>query len=68
MDAVVAENDLIVCRITMSGRHINDFDHWKASGKSVRFIGMNMHRIEEGRIKETWHFENFDGLKAAETA
>ncbi|KHN92924.1 hypothetical protein KKH3_29510 [Pectobacterium actinidiae] len=52
----------------MSGRHINDFDHWKASGKSVRFIGMNMHRIEEGRIKETWHFENFDGLKAAETA
>ncbi|MCE9732676.1 ester cyclase [Pectobacterium sp. IFB5596] len=68
IEAVVVENDLIVCRIAMSGRHIGDFDCWKASGRQVRFSGMDMHRIEGGRISETWHFENFDGLKTEETA
>ncbi|WP_240431496.1 ester cyclase [Pectobacterium parmentieri] len=68
IEAVVAENDLVVCRIAMSGQHIGDFDRWKASGQQVRFSGMDMHRIEGGRISETWHFENFDGLKIEETA
>ncbi|MFJ5365669.1 ester cyclase [Pectobacterium punjabense] len=68
IEAIVSENDLIVCRIAMSGRHIGDFDCWKASGRQVRFSGMDMHRIEGGRISETWHFENFDGLKTEETA
>ncbi|WP_072034315.1 ester cyclase [Pectobacterium fontis] len=68
IEAVVAENDLVVCRIAMNGRHIRDFDHWKASGKQVRFTGMDMHRIEGGKIRETWHFENFDGLRTVEIA
>lgn len=67
VEAVVAEHDLIVCRIAMSGRHVADFDQWKASGRQVRFSGMDMHRIENGRIRETWHFENYEGLKT-ETA
>ncbi|QDQ87468.1 ester cyclase [Alcaligenaceae bacterium SJ-26] len=64
IEAVVAEHDLVVCRITMRGRHVADFDTWKASGREVCFSGMDMHRIDAGKIQETWHFENFDGLKA----
>lgn len=63
VQAVVAEADLVVCRINMNGRHVADFDHYPASGRSVQFTGMDMHRVKDGVIHETWHFENFDGLK-----
>ena len=57
-DALVAEGDLVVCRITMSGRHVGVLGDWRPDGREVTFHGMDMHRIEQGRIAETWHFEN----------
>lgn len=62
IEAMVAEGDLVVCRIAMQGRHVGDIEHRKASGRQVSFSGMDMHRIVDGRILETWHFENYDGL------
>lgn len=59
IDAIVAENDLIVCRITMSGRHIGTLGHLQPSGNDIVFSGMDMHRITGGKIAETWHFERF---------
>lgn len=56
-DALIAEGDLVVCRITMTGRHIAALGDWQPSGEAVTFHGMDMHRIEAGRIAETWHFE-----------
>ena len=60
-EVMVAEGEYVVCRITMTGRHVGDFGDWKASGEWVRFHGMDMHRVAHGKIVETWHFENFDG-------
>lgn len=62
VEAVVAEGDLVVSRIAMCGRQVGAFADRAPSGREVRFAGMDMHRIEAGRIVETWHFENFDGL------
>ncbi len=57
-DALVAEGDLVVCRITMTGRHVGVLGEWQPDGRDVTFHGMDMHRIEQGRIAETWHFES----------
>ncbi|WP_411571187.1 ester cyclase [Pectobacterium cacticida] len=56
-DAIVAQHDLVVCRITMTGRHVRPLGTWQPSGERVTFHGMDMHRLIQGRIAETWHFE-----------
>ncbi|WLE00705.1 ester cyclase (plasmid) [Agrobacterium leguminum] len=56
-DALVAERDLVVCRLTMTGRHVKPLGDWPPSGKDEVFYGMDMHQLVEGRIVETWHFE-----------
>lgn len=61
-EATVAEGDLIVCRIEISGRHVAEFAGYPATGREVRFPGMDMHRIDGGLIAETWHFEHLEGL------
>ncbi|WP_218643469.1 ester cyclase [Pseudomonas hunanensis] len=32
-DAMVSEGDLVVCRITMSGRHVGALGDWQPSGE-----------------------------------
>lgn len=56
-EALVAEGDLVVCRITMSGRHVAALGTWQPDGNMTTFSGMDMHRIRDNRIVETWHFE-----------
>ncbi len=58
-DALIAEREFVVCRITMSGIHVRPIGSWQPSHQAVLFQGMDMHRVEGGRIAETWHFENF---------
>lgn len=59
-DALIAEGDLVVCRITMSGRHVGPLGEWQSDGRKVTFHGMDMHRIAQNRIAETWHFERLE--------
>lgn len=61
-EQVVAEADHVVVRIRLEGRHEKDFFGHAPSGKHVAFNGMDMHRIENGAIAETWHFEDFSAL------
>ncbi|EKI9308947.1 ester cyclase [Salmonella enterica] len=56
-DALVAQGDFVVCRITMTGRHVGRLGNWLPDGKLKTFYGMDMHRLKYGRIEETWHFE-----------
>lgn len=56
-DAMIAQNSFVACRITMNGRHVKALGNWQPSRKPVTFYGMDMHRLERGRIVETWHFE-----------
>ncbi|MCT6795168.1 ester cyclase [Klebsiella pneumoniae subsp. pneumoniae] len=56
-DAIVAQDNLVVCRITMTGRHVQPLGEWQPSGAPTTLYGMDMHRLVNGRIVETWHFE-----------
>lgn len=38
--------------------------HVAPSGRRVSFAYMDMHRIEDGRIAESWHLEDIAGLLA----
>lgn len=52
-DALIAEGDLVVCRITMKGRYIGVLGSWRRDGRAITFHGTDMHRIASGHISET---------------
>jgi steroid delta-isomerase-like uncharacterized protein len=57
---LVAEEDMVVARIKMTGTHIGDFYGIPATGRRVDFSGMYMVHIENGKIVEHWGEE--DGI------
>jgi predicted ester cyclase len=61
-EVVVAEGDHVTVRIRLEGRHVLDWAGHKATGRQVAYKGMDMHRIENGKIAETWHFEDYSTL------
>lgn len=54
VEAVVADGDLVVVRYTATGTHEGEFQGYAPSGEPVTWTGMNMYRIDCGRIAETW--------------
>jgi predicted ester cyclase len=57
----VAEGDMVAEHIRFEGAHTGiSFMGVPASGKTISFTQTHIHRIEDGRIIETW--ENFDEL------
>jgi predicted ester cyclase len=52
---LVAEGDIVVELFTASGTHTgSDLMGVAATGQSVRLNGINIFRIEDGRIVERW--------------
>jgi predicted ester cyclase len=45
-------------------RHQCEFSGLPATGKKVLFTAMDIHRIDNGRIAETWHAEDFTKMVA----
>ena len=60
IDDQIAEGDKVVTRWTVSGRHDGDLFGMPATGKDVEFTGIDIDRIENGRIVEEW--TNWDTL------
>jgi steroid delta-isomerase-like uncharacterized protein len=60
IDDQVAEGDKVVTRWTASGRHDGELFGMPATGKDVEFTGIDIDRIENGRIVEEW--TNWDTL------
>lgn len=54
IEAVAADGDLVVVRYTATGTHEGEFQGYAPTGNTVTWTGMNMYRIECGRIAETW--------------
>lgn len=53
---------MVVCRITMTGRHVGVFADRHSTSLAVPFHEMDTYRLGNGRIVEMWHIENCDGL------
>lgn len=55
IDDVVAEGDRVVVRWTNNGTHVGSFLGIPPTGRSFRIAGIDIHRMENGRLAEHWH-------------
>jgi steroid delta-isomerase-like uncharacterized protein len=67
-DAIFAEGDKVVVRWTGRGTHRGDLMGIPASGNSVKFSGVTIYRIADGRIAESWWAYDAMGLMQQLTA
>ena len=64
-DLQVSNEDVIVCgdkatvRSTGRGTHRGELFGIPATGRPVEFMTIDIHRVENGQIVETWHIEDF---------
>ena len=55
IEEMIAERDLVVSRITVTGTHSGEIMGAPATGKRVTFHGMDMIRVRDGKASEVWH-------------
>lgn len=56
VEDIIAEGDRVAVRYTLYGTHTGDFYGVRATGKTIRVSGIEIFRIEDGKIAEFWHF------------
>jgi steroid delta-isomerase-like uncharacterized protein len=54
IEDLLAEDDKVVARVTYSGTHKREFMGMPATGKQVRFSGINVFSLKGGKIIEHW--------------
>jgi predicted ester cyclase len=54
VEAVITEGDLVVIRYRAAGTHEGEFQGSAPTGKSVTWTGINIYRLECGRIAAIW--------------
>lgn len=59
---VVADNDKVVLYFTNSGKNVREFMGHQATGKTAKWKGIGIYRIENGQIAEAWFVEDFIGM------
>ena len=63
VDFMVAEGDLVVAYLTMTGTNSGPFQNNPATNKPVKFNGIDIVRIKDGKATERWGvFDNFSML------
>jgi len=62
IEDIVAADDRVAARLTMTARHIGEFSGIEATGKRVRVDIMAVARFEDGRIAEWWEVADVLGL------
>ncbi|MDN3293216.1 ester cyclase [Streptomyces ficellus] len=55
MDDIIAEGDRVVVRWTNSATHSGTFLGIPPTGRSCRFAGVDIFRLDGGRLVEHWH-------------
>jgi steroid delta-isomerase-like uncharacterized protein len=58
----LAEGDKVTTRYTMGGTHQGEFFGVPASGRRVEISGINVDRLEEGKLVEEWASYDLLGL------
>lgn len=56
---VIQNADVVAVRSLVTGTNTADLFGNPATGQSISITAMDIHRIEDGRIVETWHVEDF---------
>jgi predicted SnoaL-like aldol condensation-catalyzing enzyme len=55
IEDLVADGDRVVVRWTNSGRHVGDFLGAPPTDRPYAIAGIDIYRIEDGRLAEHWH-------------
>lgn len=55
IEDMIAEHDKVVVRWTSSGVHVAPFLGIPATGKPYTIAGIDIHRLQDGRLAEHWH-------------
>src|SRR5262249_59810614 len=58
----IAEGDKVVTRVTFSGTHSGEFRGIAPTGKQVKYSGIAIDRIVDGKVVEMWHVAETLGL------
>ncbi len=62
LDDLIAEDDQVAVRFTISGTHAGPFAGIPATGKQISVQGMIVHRLQDGKIVEDWAVRDTLGL------
>lgn len=62
LETIVAEGDLVAFRTTETGTHEGPFMGIEPTGKRIDLTGNVMHRLEDGKVTETWACFDMLGL------
>lgn len=55
IEDVIAEGDKVVVRWTNNGTNVGDFLGMPATGRSFSTAGIDIYRVEDGKLAEHWH-------------
>jgi steroid delta-isomerase-like uncharacterized protein len=55
IEDIIAEGDRVVVRWTNSARHVGNFLGIPPTGRSCAIAGIDIYRLEDGRLAEHWH-------------
>lgn len=58
VDDMIVQGDRVACRYTVTGTHEGEFEDLAPTHRRVRFGGIEIFRIEDGRIAELWCHED----------
>jgi steroid delta-isomerase-like uncharacterized protein len=62
IDLILAEDDLVAARWTMEGTNLGSWGGKEPTGKHVKFSGVNLFRISNGKVVEIWNHRDDLGL------
>lgn len=62
MNAMIAEDDIVVVRYTASGSHTGEYLDIEPTSHTTEWSGMAMYRIDDDQIAEVWIEEDRLGL------
>ncbi len=62
LDDVIAAGDRVAARWTATGTHRGELAGIPATGRAVRWGGIDVYRLDDGMIVEWWRNDDFVGL------
>lgn len=62
IDDIVAENDVVVLRWHLTGRHVGTFAGLASTGKPCVIRGIDVYRVHEGKMAEHWNVVDIHGF------